>query len=100
MDNFIFAFLISLTLNWFQYKGVIALEDIKEIGLNETIRASVLSEKVFRANFKDEKWDTWSDRITIESRIISNKNIRKDTSLNIAVSVSYTHLTLPTILLV
>ena len=85
MDSFLVMLLLALTLNWFQYKGVIALDNIQEIGLNETIRASVLSEKVFRANFKEEKWDSWSDRITIESRIISNKNIRKDTSLNIAV---------------
>ena len=85
MDNFLCMLVMSLTLNWFQYKGVIALDDIKEIRLNETIRAFVLSEKVFRANFKGEKWESWSDRITIESRIISNKNIRKDTSLNIAV---------------
>ena len=85
MDNFLCTLLMSLTLNWFQYKGVIALDNIKEIKLNEPIRASVLSEKVFRANFKGEKWESWSDRITIESRITSNKNIRKDTSLNIAV---------------
>ena len=47
-------------------------EYIEEIKLNVPTKIKVEGEKVIRGNFKGEKWESPSDKITIESKIITS----------------------------
>ena len=58
-------------LNILKFILVYSSEYIEEIKLNVPTKIIVENEKVIRGNFKETKWKSWSDKISIESKILS-----------------------------
>ena len=59
-------------LNCLVFRVGVASEYIDKINLNQRKTVTVTTQKVLRGIFTGEEWKSWSDKLTIESKITSN----------------------------